>query len=523
MALDLSLSAMLSSTQLNAAPLEKNNDFQSDASAGAGFQQALIQAQAVPEKSTLDAPEAAKPPSTSGNHSPAAASKQADFPPNSASVKDAPAQAVKAPESKHKEENASSKTKNPDGDANSTDKPSDATEASEAKVAVSDKKVGQKKSDKNADGDKPANENAEEFNAWVKKTLGIDAASDAKNGDDKQVEQKIKGDSEKKSTEELTSTSTLPTEVVAKVENTSNSTLPVDAAATVQQASITTSTPTENVAAKTELTATSTLTTDFAEKKELKDKTSTQKGAADNDSTIKTPAVNLLTPDVPQFNVAGKEDTKTPDSAKTMSLLEFKLQAQVAQLEQKTDDVTSPLKSLDVPESKKETGSQIASLASLNASLGPVVRTQASPLLSTAIKTPFGQSGWGAEVADKVMWMASQKVHAADISINPPDLGPVEAKIEMQKDQVNVVFSSQHAQVKEALEQSMPKLREMMSQNGVNLGSVDVRDHSHSQQQSQWGRSDSYTGRGEVDEAEEESNVAAKSVIKGSGMVDFYA
>ncbi|HET8706431.1 MAG TPA: flagellar hook-length control protein FliK, partial [Pseudomonadales bacterium] len=116
---------------------------------------------------------------------------------------------------------------------------------------------------------------------------------------------------------------------------------------------------------------------------------------------------------------------------------------------------------------------------------------------------------------------------SADISINPPDMGPIEAKVQLQQDQVNVTFSAQHAPVKEALEQSLPKLREMMAQNGVNLGNVDVRDYSQSQSQQQsWGRhesSHSYAGGADSMEAEEEQITASKQVVAGRGLVDFYA
>lgn len=223
-------------------------------------------------------------------------------------------------------------------------------------------------------------------------------------------------------------------------------------------------------------------------------------------------------------NKAKTEDVtqgeKVAHQPKTLSSAEFKLQVQASLLEQKLPPAAGALETL--AGTKKDTETRFADLQGLGSALGTPARAPAVPLLSTAIRTPMGQPGWGAEVAEKVLWMSSQKIQSAEISINPPDLGPIEAKVQVQQDQVNVTFSTQHAPVKEALEQSLAKLKEMMAQNGVNLGSVDVRDQAQSQQG--WTRHESNRGDGGSDiEPEEDAESTVKHVVTHRGLVDFYA
>jgi flagellar hook-length control protein FliK len=52
----------------------------------------------------------------------------------------------------------------------------------------------------------------------------------------------------------------------------------------------------------------------------------------------------------------------------------------------------------------------------------------------------------------------------------------------MSEDQVNVSLSSRHAIVREAMEQALPKLREMLDENGFNLADADVSKHSFAEQ-----------------------------------------
>ncbi len=95
------------------------------------------------------------------------------------------------------------------------------------------------------------------------------------------------------------------------------------------------------------------------------------------------------------------------------------------------------------------------------------------------LATPLHQSQqWSEEVGQRIRWMVGNQVQAAELRINPPQLGPIEVRISMQNDQMNVSFLAQQGQVRDALEDAIPRLREMLGQQGFASVNVDVSGHS---------------------------------------------
>lgn len=74
----------------------------------------------------------------------------------------------------------------------------------------------------------------------------------------------------------------------------------------------------------------------------------------------------------------------------------------------------------------------------------------------------------------RVSWLADQKIGHAHIRISPAELGPVEVRLHLNGDQVNASFLSAQPEVRQALESSLPRLREMLGQHGFQLGQADV-------------------------------------------------
>ena len=83
-------------------------------------------------------------------------------------------------------------------------------------------------------------------------------------------------------------------------------------------------------------------------------------------------------------------------------------------------------------------------------------------------------------VKDKVMLMISQKLQQFDITLDPPELGNMQVRVNLQGEQAVVNFLVQSQQTKDALEQNMNKLREMLAEQGVDVGDANV-DHQSQQ------------------------------------------
>ncbi|MFI4865483.1 MAG: flagellar hook-length control protein FliK [Steroidobacterales bacterium] len=100
--------------------------------------------------------------------------------------------------------------------------------------------------------------------------------------------------------------------------------------------------------------------------------------------------------------------------------------------------------------------------------------TQAAAAEAT-ISVPVGSGGWPQAVAAQVHWFVSNDVQSATLHLSPEHLGPVEVHIDVQQSQVNVNFSAAHAETRAALEQTVPRLREIFASGGLTLGHTNVQ------------------------------------------------
>jgi outer membrane protein OmpA-like peptidoglycan-associated protein len=114
-----------------------------------------------------------------------------------------------------------------------------------------------------------------------------------------------------------------------------------------------------------------------------------------------------------------------------------------------------------------------------------------------AISIPPGEKGWSQAMGERILWMVGRDLQAASVNIKPPNLGPLHIQISIQNEQASVNFTAQHAVVKEALEAALPRLREMLAENNIQLVNVDVN------QRGEGGRgeaADPYQERREADQ-----------------------
>lgn len=136
------------------------------------------------------------------------------------------------------------------------------------------------------------------------------------------------------------------------------------------------------------------------------------------------------------------------------------------------------------------------------------------------IPVPFGQLGWNQAVGQKVVWMAAGGEQTASLTLNPPDLGPVQVIIHVHNNQADTTFLSDQADVRRALEDGMDNLRQMMSESGLQLGQANVRSGQQEAAQTPSGLNAARAGNGEA--GEETSQVLAKAA-RVMGLVDTFA
>jgi len=129
-------------------------------------------------------------------------------------------------------------------------------------------------------------------------------------------------------------------------------------------------------------------------------------------------------------------------------------------------------------------------------------------------------------VKEKVMVMINQKINQLEIRLDPAELGSMHVKLNLQNEQAAVSFIVQNSQAKEALEQNMHKLKDMLSESGVDVGesSIEQQDQSAGEQgESSKDRSEANNG-GLNSKGEEEIVQSRANLYKASATgVDYYA
>ncbi|PSU29887.1 flagellar hook-length control protein FliK [Photobacterium lutimaris] len=152
------------------------------------------------------------------------------------------------------------------------------------------------------------------------------------------------------------------------------------------------------------------------------------------------------------------------------------------------------------------------SSASLGETHGPhtTQRTAAAGMLATEGEKPgtaqspllLSKEQAGDQLADRVQMMMSKNLKHVDIRLDPPELGKLQIKLSMNNDQASVQITVANQQSRDLVEQAMPRLRELLQQQGLQLAQSTVQQDSSRQfaggsQQHPNGQPDSSPQRGE--------------------------
>lgn len=145
----------------------------------------------------------------------------------------------------------------------------------------------------------------------------------------------------------------------------------------------------------------------------------------------------------------------------------------------------------------------------------------AAALVPTAA-LPLDQAGWDRVLGQRLSWMIESGNHSVDIALDPPELGPLQVRISTQNDQAQVHFVSSQAAVRDALEQALPRLRDMLEAQGLQLAHADVSDQSPQSHTEPGSRAETSPGEGGGPETAE--TLEGQSPLRGPsrGLVDDY-
>ncbi|WOI36616.1 flagellar hook-length control protein FliK [Alteromonas sp. CI.11.F.A3] len=139
------------------------------------------------------------------------------------------------------------------------------------------------------------------------------------------------------------------------------------------------------------------------------------------------------------------------------------------------------------------------------------------------ILKPEGQQ----QLHEKIRWMVNARNSMAEIRLDPPELGSMQVRVNVSGDAASVSFIVQSQYAKDALADAMPRLKDMLAEQGINLGESEVRKDNSSQNGDGSGQQLAGNGVASQDtdgEFDEGSTVIEQSVTReAKGGIDYYA
>ena len=108
----------------------------------------------------------------------------------------------------------------------------------------------------------------------------------------------------------------------------------------------------------------------------------------------------------------------------------------------------------------------------------PAAAPQSAANVTVQVHTEVGSSSWATELGTRLHWMTGAGIGSASLRLTPAELGPVEVKISVHQNAASVWFSAAQPDTRTALEQALPRLKELFSAQGMNLAQAGVSDQS---------------------------------------------
>lgn len=148
---------------------------------------------------------------------------------------------------------------------------------------------------------------------------------------------------------------------------------------------------------------------------------------------------------------------------------------------------------------------------------------------ATTLDMPLASPQWKSEFGQRILMMTKEGVQTAELRLNPAHLGPIEVRITINDDQASINFSANHSLTREAIESSMPRLRDLFQSNGLTLADAQVSEQSPRDPQHRRQSEHRWTSGGTFAQNDEEISLGVASRSYHSSdqglalAVDYYA
>lgn len=154
----------------------------------------------------------------------------------------------------------------------------------------------------------------------------------------------------------------------------------------------------------------------------------------------------------------------------------------------------------------------------------------AASLPAASLSAPLGSSDWQQGLGQQLIGLHQRGGQQIELHLHPAELGPLSISLKLGDNAAHAHFLAAHPQVRAAIEQALPQLREALAEQGITLGETSVGEQRQQQAQGEPGaRSEALgeqlAGNGEADEIGAGLPQAGARTTTGqlAGGIDLYA
>ena len=137
------------------------------------------------------------------------------------------------------------------------------------------------------------------------------------------------------------------------------------------------------------------------------------------------------------------------------------------------------------------------------------------------LRPSITESNWPEHFNQQILWLRQQQVNTAIIKLNPQEFGPLEVSIHLIKDETSINITTHTPQVRDLIEQAIPRLREMMTEQGLNLSQVNIESNGNQHQPQQQNQASTYSNAQPGEEQQAIAEPLLRKITKG--LIDYFA
>jgi flagellar hook-length control protein FliK len=93
-----------------------------------------------------------------------------------------------------------------------------------------------------------------------------------------------------------------------------------------------------------------------------------------------------------------------------------------------------------------------------------------APAPSFPVTVPLHDARFADAFGERVTWMVREGLQAAELTLHPQELGPIRIELALDGDAASIAVIATQAETRGAIEQALPRLREMLAQQNLQLG-----------------------------------------------------